>query len=143
MRDRDAAMVEAYENHGATVDELGQEYGISTVRVRAILRAARDAQADDRRAPVATAAVVVDGELVDGPRPRTWVTQAERDRAIDNADEVFATMSRALAPNTREAYKAQWKRFLKWCRDHQRTPLPVSRETLLSYLKDMRRDDLS
>lgn len=139
MRDRDARIVASYEA-GATVDDLSAEFGLSAGRLRGILRAARQAD-DDRRALTST---VVEGELVDGGRAvRPFTTQAERDRVIDDADEVFATIAQALAPNTVTAYKAQWQRYLHWCHDRHRTPLPATRETLLSYLKDMKREDLS
>lgn len=81
---------------------------------------------------------VVEGEIVPAGggevARRPWQTQAERDRTIDNADEVFDRASGRLALSTRDQYKAAWRRFVRWCMDRGRTPYPLTLETLVSYL---------
>lgn len=81
---------------------------------------------------------VVDAELLPagsaGLPVRAWETQAERDRMIENADAVFEHIRGRLSANTRLAYRAQWRRFVRWCAGRGRTPYPLTRETLLSYL---------
>jgi site-specific recombinase XerD len=88
---------------------------------------------------------VVDGELVeDGPgravaARRPWQTQAERDLVIENAAEVFERIGGRLSANTRKSYGLAWGKFVRWCMDRKRTPYPLNRETLLSYLGYMAR----
>jgi integrase len=80
---------------------------------------------------------VVEAEIVGEartPAVRGWQSQAERDRTVEHADEVFATLRGAMAPNTVLAYQKQWRKYLGWCSERDRTPIPASRETLLSYL---------
>jgi site-specific recombinase XerC len=92
---------------------------------------------------------VVEGVVVPAGGPArevagyTWQTQAQRDRTIENADEVLDQLRGALSNNTLAAYRQQWRRYLKWCQEHQRTPVPATRETLLSYLNSMKNAELA
>lgn len=76
--------------------------------------------------------VIVGGELQPAGRP--WQTQAERDRTIINAAEVFDRIRGRLSANTRAAYKAAWGKFIRWCQETSRTPYPLTLAVLLSYL---------
>lgn len=139
-RDRDAQIVDAYEA-GQTVAELAARWGLSPARVRAVVRAARQAQSAPTGGELVPAGEVVEGELVGPARVpvRSWQTQAERDRVVDNPEDVFATIGAALSDNTKAAYKAQWLQYWRWCADTDRTPVPATRETLKSYLNHLKR----
>jgi integrase len=87
---------------------------------------------------------VLHGELlpVAGPRvtvPALVQSQAARDRTVLFADDAIELMAQGLAPNTWRAYRRLWFAFCRWCDEYDRTPLPVSLETLISYLTWMMR----
>jgi len=72
---------------------------------------------------------------------RPYATQADVDRSLDFPAEVLATMKLGLSERTWESYREQWARYHRWCRDNKgRTPLPATKETLLSYLRSMAHD---
>ncbi|MDB5058969.1 MAG: site-specific tyrosine recombinase XerD [Chloroflexi bacterium] len=55
---------------------------------------------------------------------------ASRVRARDYASD-------AVAPNTRRAYRADWRDFSAWCARHRLAPLPATPETVAVYLADL------
>jgi integrase len=65
--------------------------------------------------------------------------QAARDRTVLFAEDALELMAQGLAPNTWRAYRRLWFAFCQWCDEYGRTPLPVSLETLISYLTWMMR----
>lgn len=78
-------------------------------------------------------------DVAAAPR-RSYLTQAEADRVVDYPEETLQLIRGALAENTWAAYKHQWQRYLKWCQESKRTPVPATLETLLSYLASMKRE---
>ena len=56
------------------------------------------------------------------------------------AQEAHEIIAAGVPANTRRTYRSQWATFLAWCEQHQRTPLPVSGETLVLYLTDRARE---
>lgn len=93
-----------------------------------------------RHAPVLIRPATPDGRPVPYVPPQplarpSWQTQAERDQSIDDAAAVFEKIRAALAPNTRDAYRAAWLRYWRWCADTHRTPVPADRATVLSFLR--------
>ena len=50
------------------------------------------------------------------------------------ADETREHLKHSKAANTRRAYRADWTDFSEWCRQHNRTPLPASPDTVALYL---------
>jgi integrase len=69
---------------------------------------------------------LVEGEIIapgaETPLPAELVAAAK----------AFQTMARA--PSTRRAYHRAWTDFDAWCRQHGRTPLPASPETVAAWL---------
>ena len=48
----------------------------------------------------------------------------------------------ARAPNTRRAYRSQWKTFAAWCAHHGRDSLPAAPATLALFLVDRAQEGL-
>src|SRR4051794_2489510 len=49
--------------------------------------------------------------------------------------EAYQYAADADAANTRRAYRADWKHFASWCRNRNRSPIPVSPDELALYLR--------
>ena len=63
----------------------------------------------------------------------------ERDTALDRPALLEAArnyVEAAKAPNTRRAYRTQWKTFATWCARYGREPLPAVPATLALFLAD-------
>ncbi len=46
-------------------------------------------------------------------------------------------LNRAKSANTVKAYDADWRDFLDWCRNHEKTALPAEPETIVNYVNDL------
>ena len=50
--------------------------------------------------------------------------------------QVRAAVENALSPNSKRAYRAQWRLFLKWTEAHGVSALPAAPETVAAYIVD-------
>jgi len=75
---------------------------------------------------------VQDAEIVIDP-----LQQDERDQRL--SDETLADLNRAIAANTSRAYARWWKLALDWCEAEQRTPMPMTSQTLAEFIGHLRR----
>lgn len=69
-------------------------------------------------------------------------TSPHSDAQIERAEIVEAArdyVEASKAPNTRRAYRAQWRAFASWCETHGRESLPAAPATLALYLTDRAR----
>lgn len=127
---RDERILDAYEA-GLDAAELSEAWGLSEDRIRQIVRVQRALEGERAAAR-------------GGPMVRRADRQAEVDQTVLWPEEVEETMRAGIAPNTWIAYRQQWAQFKKWCEHFgNRTPLPASHETLISYVKWMQRTGLS
>jgi integrase len=72
------------------------------------------------------------GEIVDYVAP-----PGERDHQV--SDETAADLKRATAANTDRAYARWWRMALDWCEREQRTPLPMTAQTLAEFIGHLKR----
>lgn len=85
----------------------------------------------------ARAHAIVHGEVVPASPctiVRTYRTQAETDAVINLPEVVLDNIRGRLSANSWITYKQAWARFLHWCQETGRTPLPATLATVLSYL---------
>lgn len=52
-------------------------------------------------------------------------------------DEIFTKFNGAFAPNTIRAYRYDFKHYLAWCEENQKTAIPPEADTLADYVEDM------
>jgi integrase len=72
------------------------------------------------------------GEIVD-----YVASPGERDHQV--SDETAADLKRATAANTNRAYARWWNTALEWCEREQRTPLPMTAQTLAEFIGHLKR----
>ncbi|MFD9633635.1 tyrosine-type recombinase/integrase [Streptomyces violascens] len=77
---------------------------------------------------------VEDAEIVD-----YVASPGERDHQV--SDETAADLKRATAANTDRAYARWWRMALDWCEHEQRTPLPMTAQTLAEFIGHLKRSD--
>ncbi|MFI5831102.1 tyrosine-type recombinase/integrase [Streptomyces sp. NPDC051578] len=69
--------------------------------------------------------------VTDLPAPRT------NDEHLSG--ETIADLNRSIADNTDRAYKRWWKMALAWCEVEQRTPLPMTSQTVAEFIGHLMR----
>lgn len=74
----------------------------------------------------------VEAEIV----PYTEV-QEDRDRGL--SDQTIEDLGRATADNTERAYGRWWDRARAWCAEQDRTPMPMTPETLTEFVAHLTR----
>lgn len=52
-------------------------------------------------------------------------------------EDVFAKFDGAFAPNTIRAYKNDFRHYLAWCKENQKTAIPPEADKLADYVEDM------
>ena len=52
-------------------------------------------------------------------------------------NDLFAKFDGAFAPNTIRAYKNDFRHYLAWCKENQKTAIPPEADTLADYVEDM------
>lgn len=52
-------------------------------------------------------------------------------------DDLFAKFNGAFAPNTIRAYRNDFKHYLAWCEENQKTAIPPEADSLADYVEDM------
>jgi integrase len=77
------------------------------------------------------------GELVPVEEAELVVETGERDHHLSG--ETIADLKRATAKNTDLAYARWWKQALAWCAQEQRTPIPMTSETLAEFIGHLKR----
>jgi integrase len=65
--------------------------------------------------------------------------EASRERDHHLSGETIADLKRATAAATDRAYDRWWKMALAWCESEQRTPLPMTAETLAEFIGHLKR----
>lgn len=67
---------------------------------------------------------------------KNYPAHTQRKAALSKeAAEAYAFAALADAPNTQRAYLADWKQFLTWCKNRNKSPLPVTPDDLATYLR--------
>jgi integrase len=61
------------------------------------------------------------------------------DRDHHLSGETIADLRRATAPATEQAYDRWWRMALAWCEQEQRTPLPMTPQTLAEFIGHLKR----
>ncbi|MCY0963377.1 hypothetical protein [Streptomyces sp. H27-H5] len=69
------------------------------------------------------------------------VTDLPAQRTNDEhlSGETIADLKRSIADNTDRAYKRWWKMALVWCEAEQRTPLPMTSQTVAEFIGHLMR----
>src|SRR6185369_6069047 len=76
---------------------------------------------------------------------RTWMNTSIASAPLDSqmaslADQIRGFLTAAKAPNTRRAYRSDWRHFEGWCAAHQLISLPATPETVTFYLAALAAD---
>jgi integrase len=64
---------------------------------------------------------------------------APEDRDYTISDETAADLKRATAANTDRAYARWWRMALHWCEQEERTPLPMTAQTVAEFIGYLKR----